>query len=92
MCSILNISQLRYRTDVSTSLPDHLRRLHGVLPKLSHFGNMNRWRQVQKTLGRLEYHLRDGTALKIIKTDKQVHRSYIIISSFSQHSSFLYLL
>lgn len=75
MYSILNIFQLRYCTDVSSSLPDDLRGLCGVLPKLSPFWNMNCWRQAQNTLGRLEYHLRDGIALKIIKTDKQAHIS-----------------
>ena len=77
--------------DVTTGLPDHLGGGGMVrcteLPKLSHFWNMNHRRQAQKALDRPEYHLRDDTDWKIIKTDKQVHRSCTIISSFSQQPS-----
>lgn len=64
------MSQLMYRADVSAGLPDHLRDLCGGLPKLNHFWNINHWRQAQNTLDKLEYHLRHGTAWKIIRTDK----------------------
>ena len=92
MCVSLNASSLMYHTDVSTGLLAHLRDLCGGLPKLNHFWNINHWRQVKKTLDRLEYRLRHGTAWKVIKTDKLVYRSHTIISSFSQHIPFLFTL
>lgn len=87
----LNASSLMYlHTDVSTGLLAHLRDLCGGLPKLNHFWNINHWSQVEKTLDRLEYRLRHGTAWKVIKTDKQVYRSHTVTSSFSQHIPFLF--